>query len=104
MYLFEYDEPTDVFTDLFDPITIPLNVGEGYFVWSPLGAANYVTLNGTSNKTDVPVTLTVTPATNKSGWNLLGNPFPCVVEWNGNASWALNNVSCNHIYVRSCHW
>ncbi len=93
MYLFSFDEPTNYFNNLFNPITIPLNVGEGYFVWSVPAAPDYVTLNGTSNKTDVPVTLTVTPATNNSGWNLLGNPFPCVVDWNGNSSWALNNVA-----------
>lgn len=92
MYLFSFDEPTNYFNNLFNPVTIPLNVGEGYFVWSVTSAPDYATLNGTSNKTDVPVTLTVTPATNNSGWNLMGNPFPCVVDWNGNASWALNNV------------
>ncbi len=93
MYLFSFDEPTNYFNNLFNPVTIPLNVGEGYFVWSVTGAPDYVTLNGTSSKTDVPVTLTVTPATNNSGWNLLGNPFPCAVDWNGNTAWALNNVA-----------
>lgn len=92
MYLFSFDEPTNYFNNLFSPVTIPLNVGEGYFVWSVTSAPDFATLNGSSNKTDVPVTLTVTPATNNSGWNLLGNPFPCAVDWNGNASWALNNV------------
>jgi hypothetical protein len=93
MYLFSFDEPTNYFNNLFNPVTIPLNVGEGYFVWSVPSAPDYVTLNGTSNKTDVPVTLTVTPATNNSGWNLLGNPFSCAIDWNGNSSWALNNVA-----------
>jgi hypothetical protein len=93
MYLYSFDEPTNYFNNLFNPVTIPLNVGEGYFVWSVPTTPDYVTLNGTSNKTDVPVTLTVTPATNNSGWNLLGNPYPCVVDWNGNTSWALNNVA-----------
>jgi hypothetical protein len=92
MYLFSFDEPTNYFNNLFNPVTIPLNAGEGYFVWSVLSAPGFATLNGSSNKTDVPVTFTVTPATNNSGWNLLGNPFPCAVDWNGNASWALNNV------------
>ncbi len=93
MYLYSYDEPTDVFTNLILPTTIPLNVGEGYFVWSVADAPDYVTHNGTSNNSDVAVSLTVTDATNNSGWNLLGNPFPCVVDWNGNASWAIYNVS-----------
>jgi hypothetical protein len=91
MYLYSYDEPTDVWTNPWQTTT-PLNVGEGYFVWSVTGAVDVVSLSGTSNKTDVNATLTVTPATNNSGWNLLGNPFPCVVDWNGDASWAINNV------------
>ena len=92
MYLYSYDEPTNVFSNPWQ-ITTPLNVGEGYFIWSVSGAADVVTLSGTANKTDVNISLTVTPATNNSGWNLLGNPFPCVVDWNGDASWAINNVS-----------
>ena len=92
MYLYSYDEPTDVFTNLVQPTTMPLNVGEGYHAWSVAASPDYVTLNGTSNKSDVNITLTVTPSTNSSGWNLLGNPFPCVVDWNGNADWNMNNV------------
>jgi hypothetical protein len=92
MYLYSYDEPTDVWTNPWQ-ITTPLNVGEGYFIWSVAGAADVVSLSGTSNKSDVNVTLTVTPSTNNSGWNLLGNPYPCVVDWNGDASWNINNVS-----------
>ncbi|NOX48556.1 MAG: hypothetical protein GXO89_16430 [Chlorobi bacterium] len=91
MYLYSYNEPTDVWSNPWQTTT-PLNVGEGYFIWSVAGAADVVSLIGTSNKTDVNVTLTVTPSTNNSGWNLLGNPFPCVVDWNGDASWAINNV------------
>jgi len=92
MYLFSYDEPTDVFTNLFQPVSTPLNVGEGYYVWSVASSPDDVILNGTSNKSDVNIALTVTASTNNSGWNLLGNPFPCVVNWNGHTDWNLNNV------------
>ncbi len=92
MYLYSYDETTDAFTNLYQPLTMPLNVGQGYHVWSVAGAADAVILNGTTNTSDVNVTLTVTPSTNHSGWNLLGNPFPCAIDWNGNSGWNLNNV------------
>jgi hypothetical protein len=92
IYLYSYDEPTDAFTNLYTPLTTPLNVGEGYHVWSVAASADFVTLNGTSNKTDVSRVLTLTPATNSSGWNLLGNPYPCAIDWNGHADWNLNNV------------
>jgi hypothetical protein len=93
MYLYSYDETTDAFTNLYQPLTIALNVGEGYHVWSVAASPDYVMLNGSSNKSDVNRTLTVTNATNHSGWNLLGNPFPCAIDWNGNTDWNLNNVS-----------
>ena len=92
MYLYSYDEPTDTWDNPYQ-ITDPLNVGEGYFVWPVSGNPDIVTFSGTANKSDVNVTLSVTPSTNNSGWNLIGNPFPCVVDWNGDADWNLNNVS-----------
>ncbi len=92
MYLYSYDETSDTWQNLTQ-LTDPLNAGEGYFVWPVSGNPDVVTFSGTANQSDVNVTLTVTPSTNNSGWNLIGNPFPCVVDWNGNADWNLNNVS-----------
>ncbi len=53
------------------------------------GNLNYLDLNLTlSNPTAIP----------KSGWNLVGNPFSIVLNWNGDASWNLNNVgAANYI-------
>lgn len=93
MFLYSYDEPTNVFDNLYYPVTTPLHAGEGYHVWSVATSPDIVTFNGSSSKSDVIQNLTVTDATNNSGWNLLGNPFPCVLDWNGDASWALNNVA-----------
>ena len=93
IYLYSFDESTNAFTNLYTPLTMPLNVGEGYHVWSVPASTDYVTLNGSSNKSDVNRNLTVTPSTNSSGWNLLGNPFPCAIDWNGHADWNLNNVA-----------
>jgi len=92
MYLYSYDETTDSWQNLYQ-LTDPLNAGEGYFVWPVTGNPDIVKFKGTGNKSDINITLTVTPSTNNSGWNLIGNPFPCVVDWNGDASWNLNNVS-----------
>jgi len=92
MFLYSYDEPTNVFTNLYSPLTTPLNIGEGYHVWSVPPAVDIITFNGTSITSDINRNLTVTDATDNSGWNLLGNPFPCVLDWNGDADWLLNNV------------
>jgi hypothetical protein len=92
MYLYSYDETSDSWQNLYQ-LTDPLNAGEGYFVWPVTGNPDIIKFKGTGNKSDINVTLTVTPSTNNSGWNLIGNPFPCVVDWNGDASWNLNNVS-----------
>ncbi len=104
MYLYEYLEPTNTFNVLTQPVNTPLNVGEGYFLWAysthpeyPISPDSTV-LNGILNYTDVNLSLSNTDASPKSGWNLLGNPFPCAVDWNGDASWNLNNVGAT-IYI-----
>lgn len=99
MYLFEFDEPTGVFNDLTLPLTIPLNVGEGYFAWSYSSNPNWplspdsVVMDGTLNYQDVPLILSNTAASPQSGWNLVGNPFPVAIEWNGHSDWNLVNVA-----------
>ncbi|MCD4698592.1 MAG: hypothetical protein K8S16_20375 [Bacteroidales bacterium] len=98
MFLYSWDEPSAIFTDLNYPTSLPLNVGEGYHVWSYTewtphpSSPDSVVFNGTLNKSNISITLSNTDASTESGWNLIGNPFPCAIEWNGNANWNLLNV------------
>lgn len=64
--------------------------GKGYLV------AYQSTVNknftGTLNYQSVSVSgLSKTEATGYSGWNLIGNPFPCAIQW-GAGTWSLSNV------------
>ena len=67
--------------------------GKGYLV----AFQSTVTKNftGTLNYESVSVTgLSKTDATGYSGWNLVGNPFSCAIQW-GLGTWNLNNVDEN---------
>ena len=99
-YLLYYNEPDNSWNYLTQPTTLPLNPGQGYFVWpytaDPNGtypaSPDSAVIKGQLNHQDLNLTLVNTDASPKSGWNLLGNPFPIALNWNGDASWNLNNV------------
>jgi hypothetical protein len=103
IYLYEYSEPDNSFDFLNLPTTQPLNPGQGYFAWSyttdPNGqwpsSPDFVLLNGTLNSQNVNLSLSVTASSPKSGWNLVGNPYPCGLEWNGNSDWNLQNLDAS---------
>ncbi len=99
-YLEQFNENDGTWTFLDLPLSTPLTVGKGYFVYSyttdPNGqwpsSGDSVVFNGNLNYQDVNLTLSNTDASPTSGWNLIGNPFPVAIEWNGNSDWNLNNV------------
>ena len=105
-YLAQFDETTGIWTYLDLPVTIPLNVGEGYFAWNYITDPNgqwppspdSVVFDGTLNYQDLNIALSNTDASPQSGWNLLGNPYPVAIEWNLHADWNLNNVN-NTMYL-----
>ncbi|MCD4664359.1 MAG: T9SS type A sorting domain-containing protein [Bacteroidales bacterium] len=105
-YLAEFDEPSATWNYLNLPLDIPLNAGEGYFVWNyttdPNGlwpqSPDSAVFDGVLNYQDIALTLSNTDASPQSGWNLLGNPFPVAIEWNLHTDWGLNNVD-NTIYL-----
>jgi len=99
MYLLEYTENDNSWAYLNYPISSPLVPGEGYFAWATTtpGAGNppspdSAVLKGHLNYQDINLVLSNTSTSTKSGWNLIGNPFPIALNWNGDASWNLNNV------------
>ncbi|MBN3035626.1 MAG: T9SS type A sorting domain-containing protein [Bacteroidales bacterium] len=98
MFLYQWNEPTAIWTNLFQPLTIPLVPGIGYHVWPYTSWTGYppspdsVEFNGTLNKASIPLSLYYSTASAETGWNLIGNPFPCAVDWNGHADWSLVNI------------
>jgi hypothetical protein len=99
-YLAQFHETDGSWTYLNLPVTIPMNVGEGYFVWNyvvdPNGlwppSPDSVVFDGNLNYQDVNLVLSNTDASLQSGWNLLGNPFPVAIEWNNSPDWNRNNM------------
>jgi len=99
MYLMQYNEPTESWSYLVEPMSIPLDVGKGYFNWNPTaGTPDYVVLSGSLNSTSTSVPLSYASSLGNPGYNVIGNPYPCALEWNGHADWNLNNVDAT-IYV-----
>jgi hypothetical protein len=107
MYLYRYAEPAASWQYLSQPVSTPLNVGEGYFVWpyttDPNGtyppSPDSAVLNGTLNYQTVnDYSLSYTASSPNPGWNLVGNPYPCAIDWNGSTDWDRNNVDAT-VYV-----
>ncbi|MDX2189953.1 MAG: T9SS type A sorting domain-containing protein [Bacteroidota bacterium] len=46
----------------------------------------------------LPVTYTSTGDANADGWNLVGNPYPCEIDWNASSGWTKSNLD-GSIYI-----
>jgi len=92
-----YNEPTNTWTYLVLPTTIPMNIAQGYAAWSSdqyngTTTVTFSTPTGQLNDAEVTIdTLDYTPGAPLIGFNLIGNPYPCALNWN--SSWPLSNMS-----------
>lgn len=79
-------------------ITNAIQSGKGYFVFMNAGVMN-LDVDGTihSGTMSLPVTFTNTGNAAADGWNLVGNPYPCTIDWNS-SSWTKTNIN-NAVYV-----
>lgn len=90
------------------PVTVnteQLTVGRGYnvLVRNEIGPAT-IQLTGPVNVANVtpitlPVTYTVSGGPAADGWNFVGNPFPCTVDWDIIAGWTKTNIQGNQIAI-----
>lgn len=78
MYLQDFDPLTYAYTDIVDPAT-PLNVMEGYALYSTLGASNTVSFEGNLNAGNQSASFVT--GFDAYNWNLLGNPYPSSIDW-----------------------
>ena len=75
-------------------ITNPIEQGKGYHVYTLGGKTLDLTGPVYQGNINLPVTYTDDPgqAISQDGWNLVGNPYPCPVDWlSGN--WVKTNLS-----------
>jgi hypothetical protein len=97
IYLKYYVEPTNTWTYLVLPVTIPMNIAQGYSAWASNGytgttTVTYTTSTGKMNDSEITVdTLNYTPGAPVAGFNLMGNPYPCALTWN--SSWPMTNLN-----------
>jgi hypothetical protein len=86
-WLFTYDETLNDWADFIEPEATPLNLMQGYAVWTssvnpwhygwdPVGDTT-VAWEGVLNTGAQSTTLTFTV----DGWNFTGNPYPSAVDW-----------------------
>lgn len=95
-YLKEYNEPSNSWTYLYQPTTMPMNVGQGYSAWASDGLTGTTTVlyTGSLNNSNINLSgFSYSPATNTThyGFRLIGNPYPCAIDWN--TSWPQTNLS-----------
>nr|MBC8344319.1 hypothetical protein [Bacteroidota bacterium] len=94
--LYRYDETTANWTaqNAGDNLT----VCRGYDTWYKPAAAGTVNFTGTFNTGSQSISVTYTTASApKTGWNLVGNPYPSYLDWDA-AGWTKTNVN-NAIYI-----
>jgi len=100
IYLKKFIEPTNSWTYLVNPTSLPMNVGQGYSAWPSNSYTGTTTVNfsGSLNTGDHSITnLSYTPISSATGWNLIGNPYPSSLQWNN--TWTKTDIgdwACVH--------
>jgi len=75
-----------------------INVGEGYWVWcgDSLGGTAPFTIdvagNVNSGSVSLPVSFTASGGASEDGWTMVGNPYPCPIDWDDGV-WTKNNMN-----------
>jgi len=75
-----------------------INAGEGYWVWCGDSAggtsAFIIDVTGSVNTGNVnlPVTFTASAGASEDGWEMVGNPYPCPIDWQ-DAGWTKTNMN-----------
>jgi hypothetical protein len=72
-----------------------LEVGRGYlaYMWVSQNLILDQSASINSGTISLPVTYTTTSGgVSADGWNLVGNPYPSAIIWDGGAGWTINNI------------
>lgn len=97
-YLQTHSEPTNRYTDIISAGT-NLTPANGFALWGD--AAGFTgTYTGNLNNGAITISLSRTAAGINSGWNLVGNPYPSVIDWDALSGWTKTNLN-NAIYIEN---
>ncbi|NOX85320.1 MAG: hypothetical protein GXO86_05055 [Chlorobi bacterium] len=70
-------------------LTTPMPLGKGFATWLETGKTGTASFKGKLNALDLSPTLSFTDASH--GYNLVGNPFPCAIDWD-QGGWTRTNL------------
>jgi len=82
VWLKEFDESADTnggWSATITDLTTPMPLGKGFATWLETGKTGTASFKGKLNALDLSPTLSFTSASH--GYNLVGNPFPCALDW-----------------------
>ena len=82
VWLKEFDESADTnggWSATITDLTTPMPLGKGFATWLETGKTGTASFKGKLNALDLSPTLSFTDASH--GYNLVGNPFPCAIDW-----------------------
>jgi hypothetical protein len=87
------------FQIMYDP-TDTLEIGRGYYVVTLPNTEMVLQGNLKEGTMNFPVTWTVDPLNRSaSGWNLVGNPYLCPINWNSTLGWQKSGISNAVFYL-----
>ncbi|MBN3034997.1 MAG: T9SS type A sorting domain-containing protein, partial [Bacteroidales bacterium] len=95
IYLKSFNEPDSAWTYIV-PTTVPLNNMQGYATYSPTGLLGNTTVyyQGALNLGNFSRTTTYTTGAShfSKGWNFVGNPYACPIDWD-RTGWTRTNIN-----------
>jgi hypothetical protein len=91
MYLRKYDEPASNWGNYIVPTDVDLISMQGYELYSPYSDTRY--FEGVPNHGE----MTQDISSMNDGWNLIGNPYPCYLDWQSDdqsgLAWQRDDIS-----------
>jgi hypothetical protein len=99
-YIYAYNEPGLAWENL--NTTSSYGVMQGFNIHNGLQSINFT---GTFNNGSQSISVTnSSPGDGSYGWNLVGNPYPCTIDWDADTGWTLNNVDATaYVYNGSTY-
>ncbi len=95
-WLNEKDDNHDVDNLFYTENGMNFNPGRGYLV--SYGTTTEMSFNGVFNSGEVVMPVTANSSLKLKGFNLIGNPYPCSIDWNAESGWT-RDVLGDNLYI-----
>ncbi len=88
-YMYKFNEPTNSWLNMY--INNPMEVFRGYAVTKNI-TTDTKEYTGMVNNGLMGTANNITRASDSTGWNLVGNPYPSAIDWDAVNGWTKTNV------------